>query len=128
MAGESILVVDDNPQNLRLMTALLRIEGYEVRTAADAEETLSTLQTFTPQAILMDIQLPGMDGLELTRRLRQEERFKHTPVFALTAYATEGDAAKALGAGFDEYVTKPIDVHELPKLLAERLARAGELR
>lgn len=123
MAGEPILIVDDNPQNLKLVRVLLQGAGYDVRTAVDAEHALVVLESFMPRLILMDIQLPGMDGLELTRRLKAEPRYSGTLVFAVSAYAMKTDAQKALAAGCDEYVTKPIDVDALPKLIAERLAR-----
>jgi two-component system, cell cycle response regulator DivK len=119
-----VLVVDDNPQNVKLVRLLLVDEGYEVRTASDAEEALQILDGFEPQAILMDIQLPGMDGLELTRHLKADARWKQLVVIALTAYAMKGDEEKALAAGCDGYVTKPIDIDALvellPRLVAER--------
>lgn len=124
MAGEPILIVDDNPQNLKLVRVLLQGEGFDVHTAVDAEAALSLLETFTPQLILMDIQLPGMDGLELTRRLKADPRYAGTLVIAVSAYAMKHDAEKALAAGCDAYVTKPIDVDALPKLIAARLARS----
>jgi CheY-like chemotaxis protein len=122
MAGEPVLVVDDNPQNLKLARVLLTIEGYEVRTAADAEEALRVLESFAPRLILMDLQLPGMDGLELTRRLKADPARRGIIVIALTAYAMKGDREKALAAGCDGYVSKPIDTVALPRLIAEHLA------
>jgi two-component system, cell cycle response regulator DivK len=123
MAGERILIVDDNPQNLKLTRVLLANEGYEVRTAADAEEALKTLDVFSPRLILMDVQLPGMDGLELTRRLKADPNRRDITVLALTAYAMKGDREKALAAGCDGYIPKPIDTDGLPKTIAEHLAR-----
>jgi len=122
MAGEPILIVDDNPQNLKLARVLLATEGYEVRTAPDAEEALRTLETYEPLLILMDIQLPGMDGLELTRRLKADPARRHIVVIALTAYAMKGDDEKARAAGCDDYVSKPIDTTTLPGLIARHLA------
>jgi CheY-like chemotaxis protein len=121
--GEPILIVDDNPQNLKLARVLLAGEGYQVRTAADAEEALAVLESFEPKLILMDIQLPGIDGLELTRRLKADPDRRHIAIVALTAYAMKGDQDKALAAGCDGYVSKPIDTHALPRLIAEVLAR-----
>jgi two-component system cell cycle response regulator DivK len=121
MAGELILVVDDNPQNLKLARVLLTGEGYEVRTAAAAEEALALLASFQPRMILMDLQLPGMDGLELTRLLKADPVFRHIIVIALTAYAMKGDEGKALAAGCDGYVAKPIDTQALPKMIARWL-------
>src|SRR5689334_900620 len=101
MSAEPILIVDDNPQNLKLVRVLLVSEGYDVRTAADAEEALAELESFEPRLILMDLQLPGMDGLELTRRLKADPLRRHIAIVALTAYAMKGDELKALGAGCD---------------------------
>jgi two-component system cell cycle response regulator DivK len=123
MAGEPILIVDDNPANLKLARILLSEEGYEVRTALDAEEALRVLEGFMPRLILMDVQLPGMDGLELTRRLKSSERTRDIVIVALTAYAMKGDEERTTSAGCDGYVSKPIDVDRLPVLIAELLAR-----
>lgn len=123
MSGEPILMVDDNPQNLKLARVLLAGEGYEIRTAVDAEEALEVLETFTPDLILMDIQLPGMDGLELTRRLKLDPQRAKIIVLALTAYAMKGDEERAISAGCDGYIAKPIDIDALPKMIAEHLAR-----
>jgi CheY-like chemotaxis protein len=122
MHGDPVLIVDDNPQNLKLARVLLASEGYEVRTAVNAEEALSVLETFTPRLILMDIQLPGMDGLELTRRLKADPARRNIVVVALTAYAMKGDEDKARTAGCDGYVSKPIDTERLPKVVAAYLA------
>jgi two-component system cell cycle response regulator DivK len=122
MAGEPILVVDDNPQNLKLARVLLVRHGYDVRTAVDAEEALRVLEEFRPRLILMDLQLPGMDGLELTRRLKADPARRDIVIVALTAYAMKGDRERAMTAGCDGYVTKPIDTMGLPKTLAAHLA------
>src|SRR5919106_5808819 len=103
IAGESILIVDDNPVNMKLIRILLMGEGYNVRTAADANEALAVLKDFTPALILMDIQLPGIDGLELTRRLKSDPETRDIVIVAVTAYAMKGDQAKALAAGCDDY-------------------------
>jgi|ERR1700722_11738331 two-component system, cell cycle response regulator DivK len=121
MAGETILVVDDNAANLKLARIVLQGAGYDVRTATDAEEAIRQLSTFTPRAILMDIQLPGMDGLELTRRLKSDDVTKDIVIIALTAYAMKGDEERARASGCDGYVSKPIDVDALPRVIAEHL-------
>ncbi len=121
MLGKTILIVDDNATNLKLARILLQGEGYQVRTAADAEEALCLLKTFTPRLILMDIQLPGMDGLELTRRLKADSATKDIVILALTAYAMKGDEEKARAAGCDGYVAKPIDIETLPGVIAQHL-------
>ena len=92
------------------------------QTAVDAESAMRVLATFAPRLILMDIQLPGMDGLQLTRLLRQDPAWRHVRIVALTAYAMKGDEDKALAAGCDAYITKPIDTERLPKVVAEQLA------
>jgi len=122
MASKSILVVDDNAQNLKLARVLLLTEGYDVHTAADAEEAMRLLECFTPHLILMDLQLPGMDGLELTRRLKSDTARHAIVIIALTAYAMIGDREKALAAGCDDYVSKPIDTVALLEVIAEHLA------
>ena len=123
MAGEPILIVDDNAVNLKLVKVLLAKEGYQVATAADAEEALKSIQASKPRLILMDIQLPGMDGLTLTRQLKDDPSTKDIKVVALTAYAMKGDDEKARAAGCDGYITKPIDTLALPKLIQEQLKR-----
>jgi two-component system cell cycle response regulator DivK len=126
MPGEMILVVDDNATNLKLARLLLQREGYEVRTAPDAEEALRVLESHRPALILMDIQLPGMDGLELTRRLKGEPRTAGIVILALTAYAMKGDEEKARAAGCDGYVAKPLDLDALTRTIAALLsARAA---
>jgi CheY-like chemotaxis protein len=122
VAGPPILIVDDNPVNLKLARVTLAIAGYDVRTAADAEEALALLAAFHPRLILMDIQLPGMDGLTLTRRLKADAATRGIVILALTAYAMKGDEQKALDAGCDGYITKPIDTRMLPVLVARHLA------
>jgi len=122
VAGERILIVDDNPVNLKLMRVLLAGEGYTVRTAADAEEALAVLREFVPRLILMDIQLPGMDGLALTRKLKADSATSDTLILGLTAYAMKGDEERVLAAGCDGYVAKPIDTRTFPALVARYLA------
>jgi two-component system cell cycle response regulator DivK len=125
MAGERILIVDDNPANLKLARVLLVSEGYDVQVASDADEALSVIPTFRPRLILMDLQLPGMDGLTLTRRLKEDPATRDVLIIALTAYAMKGDEERALAAGCDGYVSKPIDVVTLPAFLAARLGGTG---
>jgi len=119
-----ILVVDDNPINLKLMRVLLLGEGHEVRSALDAEEALEVLHTFRPKVILMDLQLPGMDGLELTRLLKEDPATRDIVIIAVTSYAMKGDQERALAAGCDDYVSKPIDTDELPRLIHRRLTQS----
>jgi CheY-like chemotaxis protein len=120
--GQRILIVDDNPMNLKLVTYLVRANGYDVVTAADAQQALATIATERPALILMDLQLPDVDGLELTRRLKADPSTRDIKIIAVTAYAMKGDQEKALAAGCDAYVTKPIDTRALPALIASQLA------
>jgi CheY-like chemotaxis protein len=118
------LIVDDNPTNLKLVTYLVKAHGYDVTTAGDAETALDAIVNQRPTVILMDLQLPGIDGLELTRRLKSDPKTRSIPIIALTAYAMKGDLEKALAAGCDDYVTKPIDTRALPEVIARHVARA----
>lgn len=106
---ESILVVDDNADNRDLTQILLQSEGYEVRMAEDATRALAVLESFRPNLILMDVQLPGMDGLELTRCLRRDCSLQGTIIVALSAYAMAPEQQNARDAGCDGYITKPIN-------------------
>jgi len=123
MAQNSILVVDDNPLNLKLTRILLTAHGYEVRTAMNSKEALAVLDTFQPRLILMDIQMPGMNGLELTRRLKADPSTRDIMVLALTAYAMKGDEHRAREAGCNGYIVKPIDTRSLPAVVREYLER-----
>ena len=123
MSSAEILIVDDNPVNLKLAHLLLTGEGHDVRTAIDAEEALEVLKVFNPRLILMDIQLPGMDGLELTRRLKADPATRKITILGLTAYAMKGDQEKILAAGCDGYISKPIDTRTLPEVISNYLER-----
>jgi len=123
MTSEPILIVDDNAQNLKLAKVILVAEGYDVRTAIDAEDALTILESFTPRLILMDLQLPRMDGLELTRLIKNDPARRGMIIIALTAYAMKGDDEKAFAAGCDGYMSKPIDTDALARMVAEHLAR-----
>ena len=123
MPGEDILVVDDNPANTKLVSFLLTARGYVVRTAGTADEALAAVRTRLPALILMDIQLPGTDGLTLARRLKADPATRDARIIALTAYAMKGDEARALEAGCDAYITKPIDTRTLPAQIASCLTR-----
>ncbi len=123
MADKSILIVDDNPVNSKLIRVLLAGEGYEVHTAADAEAAIRVLGGLNPDLILMDVQLPGIDGLELTRRLKADPATRGIKILGLTAYAMKGDKEKILAAGCDGYIAKPIDTRTLPKVIEHYLER-----
>ena len=126
MAGEPILIVDDTPVNLKLTRILLVNEGYKVLTAGSAEEALDLLRDHHPHLVLADIQLPGMDGLEFTRRVKQNESTRDILVVALTAFAMKGDEQKAIDAGCDGYITKPIDTRSLGERIRGYLSRRAE--
>jgi CheY-like chemotaxis protein len=108
-----ILVVEDNAQNLKLATLLLRSGGHDVVPAVDAREAEGVLGRETPDLILMDLGLPGKDGYVLTRELRQRSETATVPILAVTSFAMKGDREKALEAGCSDYLTKPIDRQEL---------------
>lgn len=122
---ETILIVDDNVTNLKLARVLLNAAGYVVRTASDAEQALELLAKFQPNLILMDIQLPGMDGLALTRRLKADPRTCAITIVALTAYAMKGDEEKALASGCSGYISKPIDTRRFGTEVARYLRSAA---
>src|SRR5215212_6482821 len=128
MIGARILVVDDNSTNLKLVSDVLELEGYEIVKAMDAETAQEIVRRTPPDLILMDIALPGMDGLTLTRKLKADEETRHIIVVALTAFAMKGDDAKAREAGCDGYITKPIDTRALPGTVAGHLRSASERR
>jgi CheY-like chemotaxis protein len=117
-----ILVVDDNATNLKLISDLLAFEGHEILQARDAEEAQAVLAHALPDLICMDIALPGMDGLTLTRKLKANERTRHIRVVALTAFAMKGDDQKVLDAGCDGYITKPINTRVFPAQILKFLA------
>ena len=121
MDSKKILLVEDNPVNRRLAVFLLRSQGYEVREATTAQEALELLEKERADLIVMNIQLPGMDGLEVTRRIKAHPATADIPVIAVTSYAMKGDREKALAAGCVGYVTKPIDKNIFIQEIAARL-------
>lgn len=121
MAAISILVVDDNATNRKLVSYVLAGADVEVIEAGDAQEAVAILERTVPDLILMDIQMPGMDGLSLTRLIKAHPSYRTVPVVALTAFAMPGDEQKARDAGCDGYITKPIDTFRLPGQIAEFL-------
>jgi two-component system, cell cycle response regulator DivK len=127
MKQRNVLIVDDNPMNMKLVRVLLTGEGYEVRTAADALEALDILKEWRPHLILMDIQLPGIDGLELTRRLKADSATDQIIIIGLTAYAMKGDEERIFAAGCDAYIAKPIDTRTLPHVIATLIEKNNGL-
>jgi len=120
--SKRILVVEDNPDNRILITDVLSSLDYEVLVAVDGEEGLSMAQDEVPDLILMDLSLPKMDGWTSTNLIKQDAALSHIPIIALTAHAMVGDREKALQAGCDDYVSKPIDLRELASKLAHFLS------
>jgi CheY-like chemotaxis protein len=120
-----ILAVDDNAMNLKLVVTLLAHRGYNLRTAVSAVEALDVVRAFRPHLILLDLQLPDIDGLELTRRLKASPETSGIIIVAVTAYAMKGDEQKALAAGVDGYITKPIDAERFYATISSCLAERG---
>ena len=121
MAGQKILIVEDNPINMELATDLLEASGYIIIQAGMAEEGIELARAESPDLVLMDISLPGMDGLEAAGVLKQDPATKDIKVVVLTAHAMKGDKEKALAAGCTGYITKPIDTREFPTTVARFL-------
>jgi CheY-like chemotaxis protein len=119
----TILVVDDNHTNLKLVTDVLGFEGYCILTATDAKQAQAVVRQSPPDLILMDIGLPDMDGLALTQILKADQKTRHIIIVALTAFAMKGDEEKAIAAGCDGYIIKPIDTRKFPLQVAEFLLR-----
>ncbi len=120
---QRILIVEDDPKNMKVVVMTLRPHGYTLLEATDGEKAIEIAVRDKPDLILMDIQLPKVSGLEITRRLRQMPVFNHIPIIALTAYAMKGDKEKAINAGCDAYLSKPVNTRELPKVVAGILSR-----
>ena len=116
-----VLIVEDNPRNLKLVRDVLGHAGYRTLEAPTAEEGLALASSRHPDVILMDVQLPGMDGMEALARLRAEPATADIPVAAVTAFAMKADRERLLRAGFNAYVEKPLNVRELPDLVRSLL-------
>lgn len=119
MANELILIVEDNEKNLKLARDLLQFKGFRTLDAGTAEEGIRLAAEHGPDLILMDVQLPGMDGLAALGRLREDPRTSSIPVVALTAFAMKEDRERFMAAGFTGYLTKPISVREFPDQVRE---------
>ena len=123
MSRGRILVVEDNPKNLKLVRDVLTYAGFEVIEATSGEDGVRLAQEMVPDLILMDLQLPGIDGAEALRQIRLSE--KQVPVVAVTAFAMNNDRTRAFDAGFDGYVEKPISVRALPQQVSDFLELGG---
>ena len=123
-----ILVVEDNERNLKLVRDVLQFAGYQVVEARTGEQGVELAQRCSPHLVLMDLQLPGIDGTEALRLLRESSRTAQVPVVAVTAFAMEDDRVRALRAGFDGYLEKPISVRTLPEQVRDFLATGEPTR
>ncbi len=117
MSDKNVMVVEDNEKNRKLMRVVLKAKGYNIIEATTGEEALNLLKNQKPDIILMDIQLPGIDGLTLIRQIKASVITKDIPIIAVTAYAMKGDEQKILDTGCDAYVSKPINTQELPLIV-----------
>lgn len=121
MTGVRILIVEDNAKNLKLVRDVLQFNGYTILEAETAEAGIELARQRQPALILMDIQLPGMDGQAAMQILKTDTHTQHIPIIALTAFAMKGDRERLLATGFNGYIAKPIDIKELPKMIESYL-------
>ncbi len=119
---EKILIVEDNPLHTKLIEMTLRTRNYTLLKATDGEKALDIARKERPDLIIMDLNLPGMTGFEVTKKLRENPAFSHTPIIAITAYAMKRDREMVIESGCDAYLSKPIDTRELPGVIAELLS------
>jgi len=119
----TVLIVDDNLLNMTLAADVLEFAGYAILRAESVEQARAILQHTKPELMLLDLQMPGMDGLTFTRLLKADPVHRHIPIVALTAFAMKGDEHKALAAGCDGYITKPIDTRKFPGQVAGYLGK-----
>jgi CheY-like chemotaxis protein len=125
MTAPRVLIVDDNSMSIAISQVVLTVANFEIESAANAVEARQRIATFKPDLILMDMQMPGMDGLELTRLLKADAATRHIVVVAFTAFAMRGDEARMLAAGCDGYLSKPIDVKTFGAQVRACLDAAG---
>jgi CheY-like chemotaxis protein len=121
MRIKTILVIEDNKLNMKLVNGLVKIGKYRMLEAIDAESGIQLIREQRPDLVLMDIQLPGMDGLSATKIIKEDPELKDIPIVALTSYAMQGDKEKALAAGCTGYITKPIDTRKFLETVSQYL-------
>lgn len=121
--GKIILILENDPKNLKLVTDILQVSGYATLQATDGKQGVELARKEKPDLILMDIQIPVMDGLEATKLLKNDGATRDIPVIALTAYAMKGDEEKMRAAGCDGYITKPIDIKGFLKKISEVISK-----
>ena len=126
MAGKQILVVEDNDRNMKLFRDVLQVTGYSTLEASTGRQALALAREHRPDLVLMDIQLPDMDGLEALGRLRMDERTAAIPVLAVTAQAMRGDHERFTAAGFDGYLAKPVDVDGLIEIVRQHCKESDD--
>ena len=122
--AKSILIVEDNQTNAQLLKDVLVIKYYDVNVVTNGDDALASIEKSKPDLVLMDVQLPGMDGYEVTCKMRENPQTKELPIIAVTAYALKGDREKAMEAGCDGYMSKPINTRELPKMVERLIGKA----
>lgn len=123
MPDKNVMVVEDNEKNRKLMRVVLKAKGYNVIEATTGEEALNLLKNQKPNIILMDIQLPGIDGLTLIKQIKADTMTKEIPIIAVTAYAMKGDEQKILDTGCEAYMSKPINTQELPIIIEKYIKK-----
>ena len=121
MKVKTILVIEDNKLNMKLVNGLIKIGKYRMIEAVDAESGIQLIREQRPDLVLMDIQLPGMDGLSATKVIKEDPDLKDIPIVALTSFAMQGDEEKALAAGCTGYITKPIDTRKFLETVSQYL-------
>jgi CheY-like chemotaxis protein len=121
MKIKTILVIEDNKLNMKLVNGLIKIGKYRMLEAIDAESGIQLIREQRPDLVLMDIQLPGMDGLSATKIIKEDPDLKDIPIVALTSFAMQGDEEKALAAGCTGYITKPIDTRKFLETVSQYL-------
>jgi two-component system cell cycle response regulator DivK len=121
MPGEQILIIEDNMKNLKLVRDVLQFHGYSILEAETGETGIALARERLPALILMDVQLPGMDGRAALKILKADGNTRHIPIIALTAFAMKGDRESLQTEGFDDYMAKPLDIKELPKVVERHL-------
>jgi two-component system cell cycle response regulator DivK len=121
MSAARILIIEDNPKNLKLLRDVLQFRGYDTLEATTGEVGVALAQTQQPALILMDVQLPGMDGRAAMQVLKATANTRHIPIIAITAFAMKGDQERLLADGFDGYISKPIDIKALPQVIERYL-------
>jgi len=126
MSDKNVMVVEDNEKNRKLMRVILKAKGFNVIEATTGEEALGILKNQKPDIILMDIQLPGVDGLTLTKQIKADATSSSIPIIAVTAHAMKGDEQKILDAGCDGYISKPVNTQELPFTVERYIKKSSE--